>query len=122
MRANKTKIIATIGPATAKKEIITQMVEEGLDVCRLNFSHLNHDTAKKYVKTIKEVRKEKGAPLAILADLQGPKLRIGEMKKDIEVKEVILRDWYLNKKIARPNNKLISHTGFLLSARYIKFD
>ena len=87
MRANKTKIIATIGPATAKKEIITQMVEEGLDVCRLNFSHLNHDTAKKYVKTIKEVRKEKGAPLAILADLQGPKLRIGEMKKDIEVKE-----------------------------------
>ena len=42
--------------------------------------------------------------------------------EDIEVKEVILRDWYLNKKIARPNNKLISHTGFLLSARYIKFD
>ena len=42
--------------------------------------------------------------------------------ENIEVKEVILRDWYLNKKIARPNNKLISHTGFLLSARYIKFD
>ena len=42
--------------------------------------------------------------------------------EDIEVKEVILRDWYLNKKIVRPNNKLISHTGFLLSARYIKFD
>ena len=41
--------------------------------------------------------------------------------EDIEVKEVILRDWYLNKKIARPNNKLISHTGFLLSARFIKF-
>ena len=42
--------------------------------------------------------------------------------ENIEVKEVILRDWYLNKKIARPDNKLISHTGFLLSARYIKFD
>ena len=42
--------------------------------------------------------------------------------ENIEVKEVILRDWYLNKKIARPNNKLISHTGFLLSARFIKFD
>ena len=41
--------------------------------------------------------------------------------ENIEVKEVILRDWYLNKKIARPNNKLISHTGFLLSARFIKF-
>ena len=41
---------------------------------------------------------------------------------NIEVKEVILRDWYLNKKIARPDNKLISHTGFLLSARFIKFD
>ena len=42
--------------------------------------------------------------------------------ENIEVKEVIVRDWYLNKKIARPDNKLISHTGFLLSARYIKFD
>ena len=42
--------------------------------------------------------------------------------ENIEVKEVILRDWYLNKKIARPDNKLISHTGFLLSARFIKFD
>ncbi len=87
MRANKTKIIATIGPATAKKEIIAQMVNEGLDVCRLNFSHLDHKTAKKYVEIIKEVRKEKEAPLAILADLQGPKLRIDKIEKDLVVKK-----------------------------------
>lgn len=76
----KTKIIATMGPASRDKEILKQMFFEGVNVCRLNFSHGNHDDHAKIIKTIRELNHETGLNVAILADLQGPKIRTGKIK------------------------------------------
>lgn len=73
----KTKIICTIGPTCDTLEKITQLARAGLDVARLNFSHENHVVHLKRIKLIRKVSKNLKKPIAILADLQGPKLRIG---------------------------------------------
>lgn len=83
-----TKIIATLGPATADKNVLKQMFEEGIDVCRLNFSHGSHEDHMKNILMIREINKELDVHVAILADLQGPKLRIGE----VENNHVVLKD------------------------------
>lgn len=75
----KTKIVATIGPACSDKEILRAMFLEGLNVCRLNFSHGSHDVHAKVIETIREINEETGLNVAILADLQGPKIRTGNM-------------------------------------------
>jgi pyruvate kinase len=88
----KTKIIATIGPATSSKKMLRKLMQKGVNVCRLNFSHLTHDTAKEIITNIKEVNQELHVHTAILADLQGPKIRVGEFDKPIKLikgKEVI---------------------------------
>lgn len=77
-----TKIIATIGPACNTKETLRKMIMEGLDVCRLNFSHGTHEDHEKVIHIIKELNDELGANIAILVDLQGPKLRIGEVENN----------------------------------------
>ncbi|MCD4792549.1 MAG: pyruvate kinase [Bacteroidales bacterium] len=77
---SKTKIIATLGPASSDKETLRKMFEAGVDVCRVNFSHSKHEKAAEIIKTIREINAETGMDVAILADLQGPKLRVGEMK------------------------------------------
>jgi pyruvate kinase len=81
----KTKIIATIGPATASKEMLKKIIQKGVNVCRLNFSHLAHNVAKEIISNIKEINQELNVHTAILADLQGPKIRVGEFKKPIEL-------------------------------------
>ncbi len=83
-----TKIIATLGPATADKDVLKKLFYEGIDVCRLNFSHGTHDDHLKSIRNIRELNKELNSRVAILADLQGPKLRIGE----IENNQVYLRE------------------------------
>ncbi len=75
-----TKVIATLGPASAKREVLAKLFEEGIDVCRLNFSHGSHEDHLKSIELILELNKELNTSVAILADLQGPKLRIGEME------------------------------------------
>lgn len=77
----KTKIVATLGPATNTKETITELASEGVNVFRINFSHADYDIVKWQVKTIREVNEENGYNVAILADLQGPKLRVGVMEE-----------------------------------------
>ncbi len=77
---NRTKIIATIGPASQSKDILRQMILEGLDVCRINFSHGDYSLIKETVNNIKELNKELGTFVGILGDLQGPKLRVGIIK------------------------------------------
>ena len=74
-----TKIIATTGPATHSKEILEQMIHEGVDVFRINFSHGTHEEHQKTIRSIQQLNNELGSKVAILADLQGPKLRVGEM-------------------------------------------
>lgn len=76
----KTKIIATLGPASESKEIISKMTEAGMNVVRLNFSHGTHDDYIKKIQTIKEVREEKHIPLPILLDTKGPEFRIKNFK------------------------------------------
>lgn len=77
---NKTKVVATLGPASSKKDVLRKMIEEGLDVVRLNFSHGSYDDYRTLIRVIRELDIELNANTAILADLQGPKLRIGEMQ------------------------------------------
>lgn len=77
-----TKVIATLGPASQDKDVLRQMYEEGIDVCRLNFSHGSHEDHLKNINTIRELNAEMNVNVAILADLQGPKLRIGVMQNN----------------------------------------
>jgi len=74
-----TKIVCTIGPASDTVEKITSLVEAGMNVCRLNFSHGTHEQHAELIKRIREVSEKTGEPLCILQDLQGPKIRVGEM-------------------------------------------
>lgn len=83
----KTKIIATIGPSTSSKEKLTALMEKGVNVCRLNFSHLPHEKAKEIISNIKEVNLKLHVHTAILADLQGPKIRVGDLKKPLKLKK-----------------------------------
>src|SRR5690554_2250807 len=78
----RTKIIATIGPASSDKEVLKQMFIEGLNVCRLNFSHGEYEMYEDIIKTIRELNEEMGLNVAILADLQGPKIRCYEMENN----------------------------------------
>ena len=79
----KTKIVATMGPAsTSSIEILKQMIIEGVNVCRLNFSHGSHEDHKRTIEMIREINKESEYDVSILADLQGPKIRIGEVENN----------------------------------------
>lgn len=80
---NKTKIVATLGPATDTKEVLTELATNGVNVFRINFSHADYEDVKRKVTIIREINKEKGYNVAILADLQGPKLRVGVMEDDV---------------------------------------
>jgi len=79
----KTKIVATLGPAIDSKEKLTELAKIGVNVFRVNFSHADYDDVRKKIKTIREINQEKGYNVAILADLQGPKLRVGVMNDDV---------------------------------------
>ncbi|AUP79624.1 pyruvate kinase [Flavivirga eckloniae] len=81
----KTKIVATLGPATSTKEVLKGMLEEGVNVFRINFSHADYNDVAERVKMIRELNEEFGFTAAILADLQGPKLRVGVMKEEVVV-------------------------------------
>lgn len=81
----KTKIVATLGPASSDKEILKRMIDEGVNVFRINFSHADYDDVKKRIGFIRELEEETGISTAILADLQGPKLRVGMMKEEVVV-------------------------------------
>lgn len=78
----KTKIVATIGPASSSKEVLREMFLAGLNVCRLNFSHGAYEVHQDVIKVIRELNVETGLNVAILADLQGPKIRTDEMENN----------------------------------------
>ena len=79
-RSRRVKILATLGPASSDKAKIASLFEAGADVFRINMSHTDHDRLRGMVTTIREIENERGRPIGILADLQGPKLRIGTFK------------------------------------------
>ncbi len=81
----KTKIVATLGPASSESDTIKQMMVAGVNVFRINFSHADFDAAKERIQLIRDLNKELGYNVGILADLQGPKLRVGKMKDGVVV-------------------------------------
>lgn len=79
---NKTKIVATVGPASNTKDMLRALAKEGVDVFRLNFSHGTHEDHLKVVVAVREINAELGTTISLLQDLQGPKIRIQEMQPD----------------------------------------
>lgn len=82
---NKTKIVATVGPASNNKEMLRALAKEGVDVFRLNFSHGKHEDHLKVINYVREINQELGTHIALLQDLQGPKIRVNEMEPGIEI-------------------------------------
>jgi pyruvate kinase len=84
----KAKIVCTIGPASARKEVIFSLIKNGMDVARLNFSHGDHDTHKKAIEFIRDISRKYIRPVAILQDLQGIKIRVGLIEGgEVELKK-----------------------------------
>ena len=83
----KTKIVATLGPATSTREVLKGMMEAGVDVFRINFSHADYEGVSERIKMIRSLSEELGYNTAILADLQGPKLRVGVMSGEVVVEK-----------------------------------
>jgi pyruvate kinase len=83
----KTKIVATLGPATNSEEVIEEMMTYGVNVFRINFSHADYDDVAKKIKLIRSINVRLGYNVAVLADLQGPKLRVGVMDEDVVLKK-----------------------------------
>ncbi len=141
---NRTKIVATIGPASSNYKILLKMAKAGMDVCRLNFSHGSHEGHLNLIQNIKKVREILDVPLTIMQDLQGPKLRVADVgdggirvdKNEIIVlvdkkivnynllvgsqNKIIPVDFNISK-IIKINNRILVHDG-LIELRVQKLD
>lgn len=105
-RNRKVKIVATLGPASSNESMIEKLFLAGVDVFRINMSHADHDMMRSLVKIIRDIEKRQGRPIGILADLQGPKLRVGEFKEgkaDLVVGQTFTLD---NKDIPGDNSRV----------------
>ena len=85
LNQKRTKIVATMGPATKSKEILKNMILEGVNVFRINFSHADYKVVKENISLVRKLSDELGTNIAILADLQGPKLRVGLMEENVKI-------------------------------------
>ena len=81
-RQRRTKVVATLGPASSSRAMITRLFEAGADVFRINMSHTSHDKMRELVEAIRAVEADHNRPIGILVDLQGPKLRLGSFSND----------------------------------------
>ena len=86
----KTKIVCTLGPSTDKEGILEQLIEEGMDVARFNFSHGDHDTHKKRFEQVVKLREKHGRPVATMIDTKGPEIRVGML--DTESGKINLKE------------------------------
>ena len=102
----KTKIVATLGPSSSDRETIKDMMVAGVNIFRINFSHADFEAAKQRIDLIRDLNKELGFNVGVLADLQGPKLRVGKMKDDVVV-EKGARIVFTTKKIEEGTNALV---------------
>ncbi len=96
MFSAKTKIVSTMGPAIESEETIRELIKEGVDVFRVNASHGDEAQRKEYIERVRKIAREMDNPVAILLDLQGPKIRVGEFDTALELKQgdkfIIRRD------------------------------
>ena len=110
---NKTKIVATVGPSSNTKQKLEELIKAGVDVFRLNFSHGTHEQHIEVIKHVRALNEELGTPVCLLQDLQGPKIRIGEVKKGTELKpgqkfSLITGDFEGDEKKASTNYKSLA--------------
>ncbi len=82
INGKKTKIVATIGPTSQHEDVIRQMIRAGMDVARINFSHGDHATHGKAIDDVRRIAEEEGTVVAIMCDIQGPKIRIGKIANE----------------------------------------
>ena len=80
----KTKIVCTLGPASSDEDVLREMIQSGMNVARLNFSHGTYDNFHQLITTLKKLRREMSVPLAILLDTKGPEIRLGNFEKKSE--------------------------------------
>jgi len=102
----KTKIVCTIGPASEKEEVLKELIKAGMDVARLNFSHGDYNVHGERIRLIRKLSEELDKPIPIIQDLQGPKIRIGELEKD----KIFIKDGeeiYLTPKETISNEKIL---------------
>ena len=120
MNLNKTKIVATVGPASSSRSMLSKLISSGVDVFRINFSHASHDEVKRIVSDIKDLRTEHKKHVSILGDLQGPKIRIGNVREGVLLKkndEIV----FSTKKI-EVGDKNIVHIGYDFFPKDVKKD
>ncbi len=110
----RTKIVATIGPASEKVEVLAEMMKAGMDVCRLNFSHGDHSWHRNAIKKINEASKISGKRVGIMADVQGPRIRIAN-NKNINLKKdelVLVADEHCQKNYGYKKEITLDWLGF----------
>jgi len=118
MNNNKTKIVATLGPAVNSKKVLKQLLDEGVNVLRINFSHSQHAEVEKIIEIIRELNKKHSYNVAILADLQGPKIRIGEVENEYKVKKGELISFKTGDRfIATKNEFYMSYDNFAMDVK-----
>src|SRR5512146_2514404 len=83
----KAKIVATIGPASESEDVLEKLILAGMNVARMNFSHGTHEEHSERIRRIRSVSKKLGVCIGILQDLQGPKIRVGELAEPIQLAE-----------------------------------
>jgi pyruvate kinase len=115
---NRTKIIATIGPACRDEESLSRLVDAGVDIFRLNFSHGDHEQHHQVIELIRKVSARLGYPIAILQDLQGPKIRTGEIDKGA-IELLVGKPLILTTRSLLGNDQMISvdYPGLIVSAK-----
>ena len=110
---NKTKIVATIGPVTSSLENLTELIKNGVNVCRLNFSHGSHADHQKVIDNVYIINEKLNANTGLLADLQGPKLRVGEvLNNGVNLKDGNKVNFTTNKCISDEANLYINYDDF----------
>ncbi|GAB4132911.1 MAG: pyruvate kinase [Bacteroidia bacterium] len=110
---NRTKIVATLGPASSSSEVLEEMVKAGADVFRINFSHGDYSAVEEVIAKIREVNRKLGTHVAILGDLQGPKLRIGEVENNgVELKEGATLTFTTEKMVGNASRVYITYPQF----------
>ncbi len=106
----KTKIICTIGPSSSSPEQLKRLIENGMDIARLNFSHGTHESHAETISTIKKVREELGVPIAILLDTKGPEIRTKLLENDEKVELVAGQTFTLTTKDIVGNKDIVAVT------------
>jgi pyruvate kinase len=116
----KTKIVCTLGPASQDIKILSKMVQSGMNVVRLNFSHGSYDNHHALMASVRKVSKAENVPIAILQDLQGPKIRVGNLTQTVEIKTgqtvTIGKDFTMDFDISgsvKPGERILIEDGLL---------